>query len=230
MSPEDSSLRYISPSLTYQNDYATQPEIWSHFSPSPRERSPTHAFEESSRAVLDGSCPLYPEDYNSSLWPSQPRDCVQYDQEGLFSIEYAIPAQDGHIDRCRTSYQQITAIPIAPQDEKTHLESTVKGNGGRRYHECLECGKKFESLQSLEQHSKIESHKIFKCPAKDCKKAYPRRDSLARHQLKHSGKSHQCIMCQRDDKPKFFKRRDHLAEHTRKCHSSSIGVLRCVTN
>lgn len=230
MSSAECSLPYISPSLTYRNEHAAQLESWSRFDPAPREQTPTCAFEDASRTVLDSAFPIFPEAYNSSLWPSQARDCVQYDQEALFPIDSATIAQDDLVDRCRTNYEQIAAIPIAPQDEKTHLDSTVKSINGRCYHECLECGQKFDSLQSLEQHSIILSHKIFKCPAKDCKKAYPRRDSLARHQLKHSSKSHQCIMCQRDNRSKFFKRRDHLSEHLRKCHSSSVGALRCVSH
>ena len=226
MSPAECSLRYISPSLTYRNEYPTQLESWSQFDPLPRERNPTRAFEDSSRAVLDFAGPIFPEAFDSSLWSPQTRDCVQYDQEDLFPFDHATVARDDCIDRNRAGYAPITPIPIVPQDYKIHIDSTVKGIGGRCYHECLECGQKFDSLQSLEQHSKNLSHKIFKCPAKDCKKAYPRRDSLARHQLKHSSKSHPCVICQRGDKSKFFKRKDHLAEHTRKCHSSSSGAMR----
>jgi hypothetical protein len=79
-------------------------------------------------------------------------------------------------------------------------------------------------LYLLEQHTIKEAHKVWKCLERNCGKVYPRRDTLSRHQLKHSAKGHACTICQRNDKRKVFKRKDHLAEHIRKRHLSSHDI------
>jgi hypothetical protein len=192
-----------------------------HFS---HDQSPTYRFDETFDLGLDGFDPGCSETFNSSLWPSPTDDYVHFEEERPFPFDTATILQGDSAGWPGPDGSNKSASTYTPQYDGCQSNSSIRERSrgaGSQSVECPECQQVFDSLHFLEQHTKKESHKIWRCLERNCNKAYPRRDTLSRHQLKHSAKGHACIVCQQSDKRKVFKRRDHLAEHIRKRHSAS---------
>lgn len=202
------------------DDEFLQFESHSEFGPSSYNQNPTHCYDETFDLELDGFIPGCSDAFNSSLWSSQTVDYGQFQEERPFPFDTATILQGGS-----AGWYRPDGSPYIPQYGSCPSNSPTRERSrgaALQSVECPECQQVFDSLHSLEQHTKKESHKIWRCLERNCGKAYPRRDTLSRHQLKHSARGHACIMCQQNDKRKVFKRRDHLAEHIRKRHSPSI--------
>lgn len=197
----------------------------SEFEPFSHDQNPTYRFDETFDLGLDGFDPECSETFNSSLWPSPTVDYVRFQEERPFPFDTTTILQGGSTGWHGPDGSHNSASTSISQDHSSLSNSSIRERSrgaGSQSVECPECQQVFDSLHFLEQHTKKESHKIWRCLERNCGKAYPRRDTLSRHQLKHSAKGHACIMCQQNDKRKVFKRRDHLAEHVRKRHSPSI--------
>ncbi|GAB7325174.1 hypothetical protein MBLNU13_g09254t1 [Cladosporium sp. NU13] len=189
------------------------------FEPFLYDQDPSYRNYETSGLVLDG---FVPDTFSSSSWPTQAVEHVRSQEERPFNTETSL--QDGSAGSFELNGSKNFASPSIFQYDGCPPNSSTRERSrgaGTQSVECTECQQMFDSLHSLEQHTKKESHKIWRCAEKKCGKAYPRRDTLSRHQLKHSAKGHACVKCQQNDKRKVFKRRDHLAEHIRKRHSPS---------
>ena len=193
-------------------------EPWSH------DQNPIYGLNESYELGLDGFIPGCSDTFNGSLSPSQTVDYGRFQQEEPFPFDTATIFQGGSTGWYGPDDSQNSKSSYIPQYDGCPSNSSTRERSrgaGLQSVECPECQQEFDSLHSLEQHTKKESHKIWRCLERNCGKAYPRRDTLSRHQLKHSARGHACIMCQQNDKRKVFKRKDHLAEHIRKRHSPS---------
>jgi hypothetical protein len=196
----------------------------SEFGPFSHDRNPIYGLDENFDLGLDGIDPGCSETFSSSLWPPQTVDYVRFQEERQFPFDTITILQGGSAGWLGLEGSHNSASTYTSQYDGCPSNSSIKERGrgaGSQSVECPECQQVFDSLHLLEQHTKKESHKIWRCLERNCGKAYPRRDTLSRHQLKHSAKGHACVMCQQNDKRKVFKRRDHLAEHIRKRHSSS---------
>lgn len=174
--------------------------------------------------ALDGFNSGCSDTFTSSLWPTQAVDYVEFQEERPFRFDTETMLQGGQAGRFEPNGDESFASSYISQYDGCTSNSSIRERSrgaGTQPVECPECQQMFDNLHSLEQHTKKESHKIWRCLERNCGKAYPRRDTLSRHQLKHSAKGHACVVCQQNDKRKVFKRRDHLAEHMRKRHSPS---------
>jgi hypothetical protein len=196
----------------------------SEFDPWSHDQNPTYGLDETFDLGLDGFIPGCSDTFNYSSWPSQTIDNVRFQEERPFPFDIATILQGGSAGGYGPDGSQKFASSYTSQYDGSPSNSSTRERSrgaGLQSIECPECQQAFDSLHSLEQHTKKESHKIWRCLERNCGKAYPRRDTLSRHQLKHSARGHACIMCQQNDKRKVFKRKDHLAEHVRKRHSPS---------
>jgi hypothetical protein len=203
-----------------------------HFEPSLIEPSPTRFFEDPHETMLERYDPTISNTRSDSLWSTQAVENVQYqgDQGHLFGDTVLLQGgSSGQLGTYRTRTPDYLA---ASRYDEHQVSATVKVEPHRdnepRIIKCFECWQIFESLQSLDQHTKTESHKGWRCSEEGCGKTYPRRDTLVRHQLKHSPKGHACDECAKSKKRKFFVRKDHLNEHIRKRHLPSTDDMRCV--
>jgi hypothetical protein len=196
----------------------------SEFEPFSYDQNPTYRLDGTFDLGLDEFDPRCSETFNSSLWPLQTVDNELFQEERAFPFDTATILRGGSVGWPGPDGSHNSASTYTPQNDgclsSSPVRERIRGAGSQSV-ECTECQQVFDSLHLLEQHTKKESHKIWRCLERNCGKAYPRRDTLSRHQLKHSAKGHACALCQQNDKRKVFKRRDHLAEHIRKRHSSS---------
>lgn len=216
------SLGYKSPCTPdlYADDEALRIDDGVEYQPLSYDKGPSYGSYENLWPALDGFNPGCSETLNNSLWPMQAVDYVEFQEDRPFPFLL----QGSPADRFESSGNESFASPYISQYDGCPSNSSIRERSrgaGTQSVECPECQQMFDNLHSLEQHTKKESHKIWRCLERNCGKAYPRRDTLSRHQLKHSAKGHACVVCQQNDKRKVFKRRDHLAEHIRKRHSPS---------
>ena len=189
------------------------------FEPFLYDQDPSCGNYETFEPGLDG---FVADTFNSSSRLTQAIEYVRFQEERPINTEIVL--QNGSAGSFELNGSKNFESPYIPQYDECppNILTRERSRGaGTQSVECTECQQMFDSLHSLEQHTKKESHKIWRCSERNCGKAYPRRDTLSRHQLKHSAKGHACVRCQQNDKRKVFKRRDHLAEHIRKRHSPS---------
>ncbi|MBN3304508.1 ZNF84 protein, partial [Amia calva] len=73
-------------------------------------------------------------------------------------------------------------------------------------HDCLQCRKKFNSLQTWRSHMELHRLKPYWC--RGCAKGFRDRDQLQRHLLGHELKRHRCDLC-----PKAFRVPAELRYH-----------------
>jgi hypothetical protein len=198
------------------------------------ETSPVCVSEVSREMVLERYDPTMTETRSSSLWNPQAGENMHFQGDELYLFDDAILLQGGSTGEWTTYQTQNPEMLAASWYDEKQINSAIKAepNHGAESQPimCFECQKTFDNLQSLDQHTKAESHKGWKCPEEGCGKTYPRRDTLVRHQLKHSPKGHACDECAKGKKRKSFVRKDHLNEHIRKRHSSTTSTddMRCV--
>lgn len=236
MSLNESWPRYEPFSPHVLNDDLAHFDDRHQFDPSPYGQSSPYDFDDAPELALERFDTRCPDMFNGSSWPSVPSqtfDYVHCQEEQLYPFDDTTILQSGSIGRCESEYSHSSPDWSAITQYDGHqFEPASRGGRSRGVEaqpvKCSECHQMFDSLQSLEQHTKTELHKIWRCPDMGCGKAYPRRDTLARHQLKHSDKGHACSICQQNNKHKVFKRRDHLAEHIRKRHAPSTDDMRYV--
>lgn len=194
------------------------------FEPLLYDRTSTYDFDESLELATGGLDPDSLDPFSSSLYHLQTVDYGNYQEGRLYPFDDPT-ILGGSAGQYILDDSQIPASPSTIPQECDSVSSSTKGERtrsvGSQSIECPECQQTFDNLHLLEQHTIKEAHKAWKCLERNCGKAYPRRDTLSRHQLKHSAKGHECTTCQRDGKRKVFKRKDHLAEHIRKRHLSS---------
>lgn len=224
-SPYGEEERYIDP-MALDDDI--QPDVFFH-DPSP---APRHEVASIMDLELNFSDPTVTESYESSAWSMAPNaHDVRYREGQRYSPNDVLTFQGGTAGQsCKPELRLTGSALQRSQIGDIPAFAPVKGErepiGEVQPHECSQCRSNFPSLQLLDQHAKIESHKAWKCYEEGCGKAYARRDTFMRHQLKHGGSGHACGTCKRGGKDKVFKRKDHLAEHVRKCHGPGNDTSR----
>jgi hypothetical protein len=185
---------------------------------------------EVSRGTLLGRYdPTMTDTRSSSLWNPQAGENMQYQGDELYLFDDAILLQGGSTGEWTTYQTQSSEVMAASCHDEKQINPATKAEPNHGVESqpimCFECQKPFDNLQSLDQHTKTRSHKGWRCSEEGCGKTYPRRDTLVRHQLKHSPKAHACNECSKSNKRKFFARKDHLNEHIRKRHSPSTDSI-----
>jgi hypothetical protein len=200
------------------------------------EPSPTRFFEDPREMMLERYDSTISNTRSDSLWSTQAVENVQYQEDGSHLFGDTILLQGGSTGQWGAYRTRTPDLLAASRYDEHQVSATVRAESHRDNEvqaiKCFECRQIFENLQSLDHHTKTESHKGWRCSEEGCGKTYPRRDTLVRHQLKHSPKAHACNECAKGNKRKFFARKDHLNEHIRKrhspSHSSSTDDMRCV--
>jgi uncharacterized Zn-finger protein len=195
------------------------------------EPSSIYGFEGSQRSMLRRYESTASDTRSSSLWSPQTAEHVQYQEDERSFFENSISLQGGSTSQWG-AYRTRTPDPMAAfRHDELQSNAAVRAEPHRDTEaqpiKCFECRQPFDNLQSLDQHTKAKSHKGWRCSEEGCGKTYPRRDTLLRHQLKHSPKAHVCTECAKCNKRKYFARKDHLNEHIRKRHSPSTDDMRC---
>lgn len=82
----------------------------------------------------------------------------------------------------------------------------------KKPYKCTDCGKEFAFLQTLKNHEKLHQEKPFRCTY--CPKAYSDEAQLQQHVLSHNGdKPHKCHICDKRFEI-IYQLRDHMNTHS----------------